>query len=311
MMVWPFVISTCTCGREGAATRYVAACVTDALVRDSMCGGPGRGDERACASERAASAPNLAVSASVASAVGIAASAFSASDFAALAAPSCSLAGSGSGFTAFDLVASNTAAAAFAAFDALASLAATVTASASRRLSSVSEALALALIFALAAAACVALACSFATAAILATRAAAFGDTVFLAVSANLARDSARDAEFVVLREHLFVLRFESSGGMTSKGGSRVCAPRCRQIAGTQELRHGLIGADGLQAVWRDVPARIAPARRSCEQPLRPERLRAWPARVMGMGESWWVERTYKAPHPGGAQRLYEYSLAG
>eukprot|EP00964_Phaeocystis_antarctica_P152738 scaffold120752_cov58-Phaeocystis_antarctica.AAC.1 len=25
MIVWPFFSSTCTCGREGAATRYVAA----------------------------------------------------------------------------------------------------------------------------------------------------------------------------------------------------------------------------------------------------------------------------------------------
>eukprot|EP00964_Phaeocystis_antarctica_P068142 scaffold41281_cov57-Phaeocystis_antarctica.AAC.3 len=155
-------------------------CVT---VRGSMCGGPGRGDERACTSGRADSAPNLAASASVASAVAIVASAFAASDFAALAAPSCSLAGSGSGFTS--------SAAAFAAFNALACLAATVTASASRRLSSFSEALALALTFALAAAACFALACSFATAAILATRAAASGNTVFLAVSADLATDSA------------------------------------------------------------------------------------------------------------------------
>eukprot|EP00964_Phaeocystis_antarctica_P049330 scaffold28615_cov58-Phaeocystis_antarctica.AAC.2 len=222
-----------------------------------MCDGPGRGDERACTSGRADSAPNLAASASVASAVAIVASTSSASDFAALAAQSCSLAGSGSGFTS--------SAAAFAAFNALASLDATVTASASRHLSSFSEALALALTFALAAAACFALACSFAAAAILVARAAASGDTVFLAVSADFAT---RDAEFVVLREHLFVLRFESSGGMTSR-----VAP-----------------GSGLQAGWCDVPARIAPARRSCEQPLRPERLRAWPARVMGMGESWSVE---------------------
>ena len=51
-------------------------------------------------------------------------------------------------------------------------------------------------------------------------------------------------------------------------------------------------------AGWRDVPARTAPARRSCEQPLRPERLRAWPARsvatqsrVVGiLGNGWWAE---------------------
>eukprot|EP00964_Phaeocystis_antarctica_P019442 scaffold10728_cov64-Phaeocystis_antarctica.AAC.9 len=44
-----------------------------------------------------------------------------------------------------------------------------------------------------------------------------------------------------------------------------------RQVAGTQELWHGVIGA---QAGWRDVPGRTAPASRSCEQPLRRERLR-------------------------------------
>ena len=46
------------------------------------------------------------------------------------------------------------------------------------------------------------------------------------------------------------------------------------------------------------MPARTAPARRSCEQPLRPERLRAWPARsvatqsrVVGiLGNGWWAE---------------------
>ena len=100
-----------------------------------------------------------------------------------------------------------------------------------------------------------------------------------------------RDAEFVVLREHLFVLRFESSGGMTSR-----VAPGC-VLRGADKLqgRTGAAarfdwGAGGLQAGWRDVPARIAPARRSFEQPLRPERLRAWPARVMGMEENWSVE---------------------
>ena len=65
-----------------------------------------------------------------------------------------------------------------------------------------------------------------------------------------------------MLREHLFVLRFEGNRGMHDF--------RRQGPVGTQELR---------QAGWRDVPARVAPARRSCEQPRRPERLRAWPAR--------------------------------
>ena len=122
------------------------------------------GDERACTRGRAVCAPNFAAPAS-----------------AALAAPSCSLVGFGSGFTSFDSVASTSSAAAFVAF---AAFAADVIASASRHLSSFSEALA----FALAAtAACLAWACSFAAAAILATRAAASGDAVFSAVCAELA----------------------------------------------------------------------------------------------------------------------------
>eukprot|EP00964_Phaeocystis_antarctica_P094591 scaffold61263_cov45-Phaeocystis_antarctica.AAC.1 len=190
-------------------------------------------DERACTSGRAASAPNLAGSAPVASAFSFATSAFAASDFAALAAPSCFLAGSGSGFIGFDLAASTSSTAAFAA----------LTASASRHLSSFSEAMALTFAFALAAAACLALACSFAAAAILAARAAASGNTVVSAMSADFATVSA------FLRP----------------------AVR-RQVAGTQELRHGVIGA---QAGWRDVPGQTAPASRSCEQPLRRERLRS------------------------------------
>ena len=124
------------------------------------------GDERACTRGRAACAPNFAAPAS-----------------AALAAPSCSVAGFGSGFTSFDLAVSTSSAAAFVT---VAAFAADFIASASRHRSSFSEALALA--FALAApAACLAWACSFAAAAILATRAAASGDAVFSAVCAELA----------------------------------------------------------------------------------------------------------------------------
>eukprot|EP00964_Phaeocystis_antarctica_P093108 scaffold60011_cov53-Phaeocystis_antarctica.AAC.2 len=215
-----------------------------------MRGGPGRGDERACTSGRADSAPNLADSASVASAVAIVASAFAASDFAALAAPSCSLAGSGSGFTS--------SAAAFAAFNALASLAATVTASASRRLSSFSEALALALTFALAAATCFALACSFAAAAILVARVAASEDTAFLAVSADFATAS------TVLRPFCPTIRGQRWHDF--EGGSRVCAPRRRQAAGTQELRHDVIGA---QAVYKRVGVTRACSHRTSAPFLR------------------------------------------
>ena len=122
------------------------------------------GDERACTRGRAACAPNFAAPAS-----------------AALAAPSCSVAGFGSGFTSFDLAVSTSSAAAFVT---VAAFAADFIASASRHRSSFSEALA----FALAAtAACLAWACSFAAAAILAARAAASGDAVFSAVCAELA----------------------------------------------------------------------------------------------------------------------------
>eukprot|EP00964_Phaeocystis_antarctica_P037145 scaffold21221_cov60-Phaeocystis_antarctica.AAC.15 len=78
-------------------------------------------------------------------------------------------------------------------------------------------------------------------------------------------------------------------GGHNLEGGSwaRVLrGPRRRHAAETQELRHGVIGA---QVGWRDVPDRAAPARRSCEKPLRPERLRAWPATQSRSARVIWI----------------------